>query len=103
MGIFTVSGYVTGRLYLIHIDFRMRDTPCPLDIARALSGPPISFPSAITHSNRALGRITRQHQNEAGSHTPTLSRYLTGALEMKRARANIVTSSTHHNERCSHA
>lgn len=29
----TVSGYVTGRLKLIDNDFKMRDTPCPLDIA----------------------------------------------------------------------
>jgi len=54
-GALTVSGYVTGRLKLIDNDFKMRDTPCPLDIARAFSGPPIAFPSAITHSNRAFG------------------------------------------------
>ena len=53
VGPLTVSGYVMGRLNLIDNDFKMRDTPCPLTIAVAFSGPPISFPSVLIHSIRA--------------------------------------------------
>jgi len=67
----TVSGYVTGRLYLQSIYLRMIPTPLALSIDSTLAGPPSSLPIDTIHwirpwkeslvkvgSGRREGRLT---------------------------------------------
>ena len=50
----TVSGYRTGLLNFTEISFKMRDTPLPVSMSFARSGPPSSRPSVFIHEIRAL-------------------------------------------------